>query len=136
MVNDMRRAKDLMTKDAICIKKTTPVFEAMELMRKNDIAGVPVVEDDMTLVGILTEKDVLKFFYDCERIEDSSTKDYMTREVIHFDENDYLPDICDCLITNNFRRIPVTSNGKVVGIISRPDVIQYVLQAKHVPQKA
>jgi CBS domain-containing protein len=130
MTTHVPRAKDLMTKDVIFVKKDTSVFEAMELMSKNNITGVPVVEDDMTLVGIITEKDVLKLFYECERAENGVVGDYMTYTVIDFNENDCLMDICDCLIENDFRRVPVTSNGKVVGIISRPDVIQYVLQTK------
>lgn len=130
MGTNLHRAKDLMTANVICVKKDTSVFEAMELMAKNNIAGVPVVEDDMTLVGILTEKDVLKLFYECERIENSVAGDYMSHPVVHFEENETLFDICDCLITNEFRRVPVTSNGKVVGIVSRPDIIQHILQTE------
>lgn len=130
MGKDLHKAKDLMKKNVICVKKDTTVFEAMELMRKNNIAGLPVVEDDMTLVGILSEKDVLKLYYESERTENSVVADLMTQNVVHFDKNKYLLEVCDCLINSDFRRIPVTSNGKVVGIISRPDVIQYILQTK------
>jgi len=41
-----------------------------------------------------------------------------------------LPEVCDCLINNPFRRVPVTSKGKVVGIISRRDLIKHILQLK------
>jgi len=135
MKKDLQRAKDLMTKEVIHVKKDASVFEAMELMTNNNIAGLPVVEDDMTLVGIVTEKDLLKLFYECERAQNCVVGDFMTYTVIYFDENDSLLDICDCLIVNDFRRVPVTSNGKVVGIISRPDVIQSILKTKKVPQK-
>ena len=59
----MLKAKDIMTEEVISVKKDTLIFEAVELLAKNSITGIPVVEDDMTLVGILTEKDVLGLFY-------------------------------------------------------------------------
>jgi len=52
-----------MTTNALTVTKDTPIYEAVEVMAKNNITGVPVVEDGMKLVGILTEKDVLSLFY-------------------------------------------------------------------------
>ncbi|MHC4594634.1 MAG: CBS domain-containing protein [Planctomycetota bacterium] len=60
----------------------------------------------------------------------------MRQPAVHFDENEALPDICDCLMNYFIRRVPVTSKGKVVGNISRGDIIEYVLrlwQANTVP---
>jgi len=52
-----------MTTNTLTVAKDTPIYEAVEVMAKNNITGVPVVEDGMKLVGILTEKDVLSLFY-------------------------------------------------------------------------
>ncbi len=52
-----------MTTNTLTVTKDTPIYEAVEVMAKNNITGVPVVEDGMELVGILTEKDVLSLFY-------------------------------------------------------------------------
>ena len=124
----MLKAKDIMTKEVITVTKDSPVFEAIELLRKNDITGIPVVEDDMTLVGIVTEKDVLKLFYTIEDQKNETVNSFMTQPVVHFDENEALRDVCDCLMNYFLRRVPVTSKGKVVGIISRPDMIEYILR--------
>ncbi|MBA7650141.1 Hypoxic response protein 1 [subsurface metagenome] len=121
----MLKAKDIMT-----VKKDAPIFEAVELLVKNEITGIPVVEDDMTLVGILTEKDVLRLFYASKEVENKTVNDFMTQPAVHFDENESLPDVCDCLMNNFFRRVPVTSKGKVVGIVSRVDILEYVLQLR------
>ena len=127
----MLRAKDIMTEDIISVRKDTPVYEAVELMAKHGISGMPVVEDDMTLVGILTEKDVLRLFYADEAEKNKTVEDFMTRPAVHYNENDSLRTICDFMMINYFRRVPVTSKGgKVVGIISRPDVIEHILQLK------
>ncbi len=124
----MLKAKDIMTKEVITVRKDTPIFEALELLAKNDITGIPVVEDDMTLVGILTEKDVLRLFYAHEDQKNETVSSFMTQPAVHFDENETLPDVCDCLMNYFLRRVPVTSNGKVVGIISRTDIIEYILR--------
>ena len=65
----MLRAKDIMTTDTISVKETTPILEAVELMAKHDISGMPVIEDDNTLVGVLSEKDVIILFHDNEEDE-------------------------------------------------------------------
>ncbi|MBA7700150.1 hypothetical protein ES703_108859 [subsurface metagenome] len=52
----------------------------------------------------------------------------MTQPAVHFEENESLEDICKCLLEVTFRRVPVTREGKVVGIVSRPDVLRYILK--------
>jgi signal-transduction protein with cAMP-binding, CBS, and nucleotidyltransferase domain len=52
----------------------------------------------------------------------------MTQPAIHFEEEELLLDVCYCLRDNPIRRVPVTSNGKVVGIISRSDIIKCIIQ--------
>ena len=126
----MLKAKDIMTKNALTVKKGTLIYEAVEVMAKNCITGIPVVEDDMTLVGILTEKDVLNLFYAHEHEKNKTVNDFMTQPAVHFDRNTDLRDICDCLKNSNFRRVPVTSRGKVVGVVSRADILEYILQLK------
>lgn len=125
----MPRAKDIMTKNVIGVKEETPIYEAISLIAKNNITGVPVVGDDMTLVGILSEKDVIGLFYLSRKDGESKTvSDFMTQPVVSFDENEDLLDVCDCLMNNHFRRVPVVSKGKLVGIISRRDIIyEYIL---------
>jgi len=125
------KAKDIMTKEVIIAKRDTPIYEAVRILRKNEITGMPIVEDDMTLVGVLTEKDVLRLFYAGEDEKNKTANDYMTRPAVSYKEDDTLQSICDFMMINYFRRVPVTSKeGKVVGIISRPDVIDYMLQMK------
>jgi CBS domain-containing protein len=126
----MLKAKDIMTRNVLTVEKGTPIYEAVELMAKNNITGIPVVEDGMKLVGILTEKDVLNLFYAHEHEKNKTVGDFMSQTVVRFDRNTDLRDICDCLKNSNFRRVPVTSRGEVVGIVSRADIIQYILQMR------
>lgn len=124
----MQETKDVMTKNVICIGKDTPIIEAIRLMAKYKVTGIPVVEDDMTLVGILSEQDVLRLFHTFEDEKDRTVNEFMTQPAIHFDESERLLDVCYCLRDNSIRRVPVTSNGKVVGVISRSDIIRCILK--------
>jgi CBS domain-containing protein len=55
----------------------------------------------------------------------------MTRPAVYYKENDSLQTICDFMMINYFRRVPVISKeGKVVGIVSRPDILKYILQLR------
>lgn len=124
----MLEARDIMTKQVICIRKDTPIFEAIKLMVQNSITGIPVVEDDMTLVGMLSEQDVLRLFHTYEDEKDRTVSDFMTQPAIHFEENELLLDICYCLRDNPIRRVPITANGKVAGVISRSDILKCILE--------
>ncbi|MHC4365598.1 MAG: CBS domain-containing protein [Planctomycetota bacterium] len=126
----MLKAKDIMTENAISVKEETPIFEAVAIMVKHDISGMPVVENNMTLVGVLSEKDVITLFYNNADDEKKTVGDFMTQPPIYFDAEDSLKDVCDFLVKNIFRRVPITSRGKVVGIISVRDVLESVLKRR------
>ena len=129
----MFQTKDVMTKDVICVNIDTSIFEAIEIMANNGVSGVPVVEEDMTLVGILSEHDVLRLLHTHKRERDRTVGEFMTQSVVYFKENDSLLDICNSLRDSSIRRIPVTSGGKVTGIISRADIIRCILQLSQKP---
>lgn len=125
-----------MQTDVITVKNQTSISEAIQVLVDNNISGLPVVDDDMTLVGIITEKDILKAMPDLETLmlsdneQDNSYKveDFMTKDVVSFDLKEDLIAICECLTKSSFRRVPIVSEGKLVGIISRKDLIKYILE--------
>ena len=126
----MLTAKDIMTKHIISVTANTPIYDVLELIAKHDISGMPVVEGDLTLIGIISEKDVLSLFYDGEEDGGKTVNDFMTQPPLFFDADESLLDVCDFLKKNVFRRVPITSKGKLVGIISIRDVIEYILQLR------
>ena len=125
----MLKAKDIMTTDLVTVKSQTPVYQAIQELMDNKITGLPVVDDDMTVVGIISEKDILKLLYDLEK-DGGTVADYMTETTVSFDPEDNLLDICNCVMENPFRRVPILSDGKLAGIISRADIIEYILKIK------
>jgi CBS domain-containing protein len=129
----MYKTKDIMTKGAICVRKDTPILEAIQILVNNGITGVPVVEEDMTLVGILSEQDVLRLFHTYKQERDRTAGEFMTQPVIYFEEDESLLDICYRLRDSSIRRVPVTSDGRVTGIISRADILHCILQLLQEP---
>jgi CBS domain-containing protein len=129
----MLKAKEIMTTDVVSVTKNTPIYEAMELLIKHKITGMPVVDDDMTLVGVISEKDCLRLFYADEEEKNKTVQHFMTQPAVHYHENDSLKTVCDFMMINYFRRVPVTTKKrKVVGILSRPDVIKHILKQRPV----
>ena len=137
--SSMFEAETAMKTEVFTVKRQTPIYEAIKLLTENHITGLPVVNDDMVLVGVVTEKDVLNLLSNLDALmvvpdlkhSVAAVEDFMTKDVVSFDENDDLLDICECLIDNSFRRVPVTSGGKVVGIISRRDIVGFVLKMRN-----
>jgi len=125
----MFKAKVVMTTDVISVKKQTGIYEAIKTMVENNITGLPVVNDDMSLAGVISEKDVLSLLYNIED-KPGKVEDLMTKDPVCFNADDNLIDITECFIENNFRRVPIVADGKLVGIVSRKDIIAYILKLR------
>ena len=129
----MLTAGDFMTKNVISVKKDTPIYEALDLLRKNDITGMPAIDDDSTLIGIITEKDALNLFYADGDDQNKTVEFFMTQPAVSFGIDESLESVCDFLMVKHFRRVPVVSiKGKLVGILSRPDIIDYIIMQRHI----
>ncbi len=126
----MFKAKDVMKTNLITVGRHTPIHEAIRTLVENNITGLPVVNDDMSLAGIISEKDMLGLLYNIED-KPGNVEDFMTKEVVCFDQEDSLIDITESFMASNFRRVPIVTDGKLVGIISRKDVIAYILKLRH-----
>ncbi len=132
----MPKAKDVMSCEVVYVTKDTPMVEAANLLVMNDITGIPVVDEEQRLVGIITEKDILDLYHVMQYANDRKVGSSMSREVVSFDVNDDLDDICMCLRDSYFRRVPITSEGRLVGVVSRRDLILHVLRTKRMHEDA
>ena len=126
----MFEAKTIMKTGLITAKRRTPIYEAIRILVENDGTGLPVVNDDMTLAGIVSEKDMLSLLYNNED-KPGNVEDFMTEDVVCFDQEDSLVDIAASFIEGHFRRVPIVAEGKLVGVVSRKDIIAYILKLRH-----
>jgi len=120
-------AQQLMTKGIITVRPESSLGEALSLMADYSISGLPVVEEGMFLVGMVTEKDLMPYFYS-QTIPPARVGEIMTTDVTVFSPESNVFEITECLIHNNFRRVPIVKDGVLVGLVSRADVIRYILR--------
>ena len=106
----------IMTRDVVAIERTADVYDAIRMMSDGNITGLPVVDEDGKLVGIVTERDVMGRLLTTQSTE-GQVQDCMTTDVISFDVNDSLLDVISTLVEKGFRRVPIVSEGKLAGII-------------------
>lgn len=126
----MFEAKTIMKTDLVTVDRQTSIYDAIRTLVEKNITGLPVVDDNGAIVGIISEKDMLQLLYNIED-KPGSVEDYMTGEVVSFTPEDSLTDIAESFINNHFRRVPIVDKGKPVGIISRRDIIEYILKLRH-----
>ena len=126
----MFKAKDIMVTDVITVTTDTPIYEAMRLLAMKGISGLPVIDNNMNLTGIISEKDVLHILVDGDIKTKQTVSDYMNRKVASFSQDDDVLDICDFFIKSTFRRVPIVTDGKLAGIISRHDIIKLILKLR------
>ncbi|MBW8017390.1 MAG: CBS domain-containing protein [Planctomycetes bacterium] len=127
----MYKVKDVMRSNLITVSETTEILDVITILAENKITGVPVVDEKSNLLGLVTEKDILSIAY--RIITDApgalssheNAGDIMTKDVVSFRPDDNLADVFQCFIDNSFRRIMVTENGKLVGLVSRKEIISY-----------
>jgi len=122
----MFKIEDVMTTNVITVPKDAFLNEVVKTLVQYNITGMPVVDDNMFLSGIISEKNVLNLLYNVEYCTSAKVEDFMTTDVVCFDVEDNLKDVCNCLMKNHFRRVPVLSKGKLVGIISRKNIIKTI----------
>lgn len=124
----MINVRDVMHADVVSVPPNALIEQALDLMLEFKVSGLPVIDDTGTLVGVISEYDALVLICD-------STETYwpvepvaglMSTEVESVDVNLQLADLAQVFLNRSVRRLPVTDQGRVVGIVSRRDVIKAI----------
>ncbi|MFH1368797.1 MAG: CBS domain-containing protein [Elusimicrobiota bacterium] len=120
----MLKAKDIMTKNVVTISPDATLVDVAELLAEKRITGLPVVNADEKVIGIITEKDILNFAYTyASNLQNTKVKEAMTEKVVSFTSDTDVDKISLCFSKNEFRRVPIIDEGKLVGIITRRDML-------------
>ena len=126
----MFSVESIMTTDVVSISPETPILEALDTITRHQISGMPVVDTFNRVIGILSEKDLLRILLEKNVDVRAKVEDYMSREVICFTERDNAFEVCRFFLRTNIRRVPIVRDGILVGIVSRRDIVTLILEAK------
>ena len=150
------RAHQIMTRPVITVSPETPIVEAANVMLQKHVSGLPVVDAAGKLIGIISEGDFirrseigtqrkrgrfLKFILgpgkeatDFVREHGRKVAEIMTKSPLTITENTPLEEIVELMEKNNVKRLPVTRGDKIVGIVSRSNLLQAVASlAREIP---
>jgi len=110
--------KQLMTTKVVTFREDTPVDEIAARLATSHITGAPVVSGDGFVIGIVSEVDVFSK-------RGTAARDIMSPQVISITEDTGIDEAARLLAGERIRRLPVLKNGRIVGLISRSDVLEF-----------
>ncbi len=148
------KAKDIMSREVVTISRIASIHEIAEILTKNNISGVPVVNEGNRVVGIVSQNDILykdveprfpptaeilggliylggvrHYNEELKKLVATTAEEIMTEDVITAYEDDSVEEIAGLMVENNINRIPVLdSEGKLAGIVSRADIVKYIAE--------
>ena len=115
-------ARDIMTREVITVPPTMPVQELAALLGERRLAGVPVVNDAGQVLGMVSELDLISR-------QGATAGDIMSRQVTSVTETTDVDEVSQLFVSQRLRRVPVLAEGRLVGIVSRSDLLRGILQA-------
>lgn len=148
--------KDVMTNEVITVNENDTVEKSASILAKYDLSGLPVVDDNGRVIGIITEGDLIKhnsevqvpafleilggiiylddpnkYLDDVKKSMGYFVKTVMTNDVITINQNEKVEAAASLLVRKKIKKLPVLNDdGKLVGIISRKDVMDHLFPNK------
>jgi CBS domain-containing protein len=120
----MYEVKDAFTPRVISINPDATIEEALNILIEHDVSGAPVIDKNDWLCGIISQFQLLELAFD-PALRSGRVRDFMTKDVVRVKETTLLATVANLFMVRRIRRLPVMRNGKVIGIISRGDLLKY-----------
>jgi len=122
-----RPVSEFMARDPISITADKTVCEATGIMKSKKIGAILIKDEAEEVIGIFTERDLLNRVNlgEGDRLSQIKLDEVMTRDLITVDQNDDYSQVLEMMKDKNLRHLPVTHNGKVVGIVSVRDIMRH-----------
>jgi CBS domain-containing protein len=149
----MQTAGEIMTKEVVTVKKETTIRELAELFTKHRIGSIPVVDDNGSLIGIVSESDLVeqdknfhiptvislfdwviylesekKFEKELKKMTAQTVGDIYTEDVETVAPATPVSDVADIMSSKKINSLPVVEGGKIVGVVSRIDLIRTMIR--------
>ena len=120
----------LLTRNLVSVNENKTTYNAIKLLTTNNIGALPVLNDNMELSGIISERDIIREISNnlSVNFKKSNIKSIMTSKVITINKNTKSETIMDIMSKNKIRHIPIDENKLLIGIVSIGDVVKRLLE--------
>ncbi len=126
------KAKDIMTRPVVSARKNASARDIAMQVLSGLYSGMPVTDEDGKVIGIVTEFDLLGQVCEGQELVKLTAGDVMTKNPITVDVNTSLNDVLKNMMENNIVRVPVTEEGRLVGIVARCDILRAFIEPEFV----
>jgi len=125
-------AKDIMNKIVTAAKKNTIGRDLAVKLLSGMYSGLPVVDNNGKVIGVVSEFDLLKAIKEGKKLEQVTAEDIMSKNPICVSENTPVEEVIDLMMKHNIIRVPVMRNDNLVGVISRCDILSSIVEPEFV----
>ncbi|MGQ9759349.1 MAG: CBS domain-containing protein [Candidatus Methanomethylicaceae archaeon] len=116
--------ESIMTREVVHANIREPFSSILEKMFRSNVGAVPIVDDSKSLLGIITEHDVVGYLSD--RVVSSKVRDHMTLNPVFASTETSIKSAAKLMVSNGFRRLPLKDEGGLAGIVTTMDIIRYI----------
>ena len=139
MLSSELTVRDVMQTNFVSLKENMDIYEAITLIIDKGLMGAPVIEDGK-LVGVFSEKDCFRVLanwtFQMSNETGGTVGHYMTREVVMLEAKTDLSSVVSKFLSHYYRGLPVVEDGKLVGLISRRDILKSMMKAEDAERTA
>ena len=123
-------AIDIMNRPVLAAAKSTSARDLAIQMLMGGFSGIPITDRDGTVVGLVSELDIIRALRAGKALDNVPAAEIMTAEVITVNVDATVEEIMEIMDKRQIVRVPVLEDGKLVGVVSRPDVLRAAIEPK------
>lgn len=122
----MPSIRQIMSKIVVTIRPEATLIDAVRILTRHHLSGAPVVSSSGEVIGFVSEPNLMDVLFD-EECRTSKVCDYMSTEMQTIDVDDSIANAAKMFAIYGFRRLPVVEKGRLIGVITRRDLLSYSL---------
>lgn len=126
------KAKDIMTRPVLSARKNASARDIALQLLSGLFSGMPVTDEEGRVIGMVTEFDLLGNICEGKELSKLTAEDIMSENTVTADINTPVRDILNIMLDKNVIRLPITEEGRLVGIVSRCDILKAYIEPEFV----
>jgi len=130
MIEKLKSIKvaDIMTRPVVCASPDSSAHDILGKLNSTHFSGLPIVEDHV-VIGIVSERDILQLFIQGKNLKTTPASEFMTQDVVTAEQDCHLLPLIKAFLDKQVLRLPITQQGKLVGILTRHDLLKIIIDS-------